>query len=234
MDEQPNLPITAEPVEPVFQQWITALTRPSEHTYARMAASPNAKASTGYLWYFIAMLAVSLFGTLVQQPLMRNLLQQAGPSNIDRVNPLWFIVCGAPLWAALSTVLFAIGTAIIQWIARMFGGTGTNSQIVYVFSNILTPYLLVTALLTLLAAIPFVGFCFGLISLAGGLYILVLEIMAVKGVNRLEWGPAIAAVLIPGLVMAFVCACLVAGLIAFLVPVVRENFPQLQQSLPQY
>ena len=46
--------------------------------------------------------------------------------------------------------------------------------------------------------------------------------------------PAIAAVLIPGLVMAFVCACLVAGLIAFLVPVVRENVPQLQQSLPQY
>jgi hypothetical protein len=199
-----------------------------------MAASPNAKASTGYLWYFIGSLVVGLFAALVQQPMMRNLVQQYGGTNIDMGNPLWVILCGAPFGALISTVFFGIGTAIIQWIASLFGGKGTNNQLVYVFSNILTPYLLVTALLTLLAAIPVVGLCFGLVSLAAGLYILVLEIMAVKGVNRLEWGPAIAAVLIPGLVIAFVCACLFAGLIAFLLPVFRETFPQLQQSLPQY
>lgn len=234
MDEQPNLPITPERTEPVYQAWIAALTQPNENTYARMAASPNAKASTGYLWYFVASLVVTLFGALVQQPIMRNMMQQYGAGNFETANPLWFILCGAPVGAAISTVFFAIGTAIIQWIAGMFGGRGTNNQLVYVFSNILTPYLLVTSLLTLLAAIPYVGLCFALLSLAGGLYILVLEIMAVKGVNRLEWGPAIASVLIPGLVIAFLCACLVGGLIAFLLPVFRETFPQLQQSLPQY
>lgn len=234
MDEQPNLPVTPERTEPVYQQWVAALTRPNENTYARMAASPNAKASTGYLWYFVGSLAVSLFAALVQQPLMRNMLQQSGTGSLDVRNPLWVILCGAPVLAVISTVSFAIGTAIVQWIASLFGGRGTNNQLAYVFSNILTPYLLVSSLLTLLAAIPYVGLCFGLLSLAGGLYILVLEIMAVKGVNRLEWGPAIASVLIPGLVVAFVCACLVAGVIAFLVPVFRETFPQLQQSLPQY
>ncbi|HEY6075142.1 MAG TPA: hypothetical protein VIV15_17630, partial [Anaerolineales bacterium] len=158
MNEQPNLPPAApERTESVLQTWMAALTRPNENTYARMAASPQAKASTGYLWYFIGSLVVTLFATLVQQPIMNNMMKFYGTGNIETGNPLWVILCGAPLGAVISTVFFAIGTAIIQWIAGMFGGKGTNNQLVYVFSNILTPYLLVTSLLTLLTAIPLVG-----------------------------------------------------------------------------
>ncbi|MGE5252265.1 MAG: YIP1 family protein [Bacteroidota bacterium] len=233
MNDQPNLPVEPAPAEPIFQKWMTALTRPNETTYAAMAAAPEAKASTGYLWYFIGSLVVTLLGAAVQQPLMRNMLQQAG-QNVDLGNPVAYLLCGAPIAAVISTIFFAIGTAIIQWIASLFGGRGTNNQLVYVFSNILTPYLFVSGVLTLLAAIPFVGWCFGLVSLAGVLYILVLEIMAVKGVNRIDWGPAIAAVLIPGLVILFACICLFAGLFALLYPAIRQSIPQLQQVIPQY
>ncbi|HEY6074734.1 MAG TPA: hypothetical protein VIV15_15450, partial [Anaerolineales bacterium] len=80
----------------------------------------------------------------------------------------------------------------------------------------------------------YVGLCFSALAFIGGIYILVLEVMAVKAVNRFGWGPAIASLLIPGLLIAFFCACLVGALVAGLIPLIREAYPQLQQSLPQY
>jgi hypothetical protein len=93
---------------------------------------------------------------------------------------------------------------------------------------------MVSAVLTLLTAVPYVGFCFSGLALIGGLYVLALEVMAVKGVNQFGWGPALASLLIPLLAIVFLCACVVGGLFALLLPVMRETFPQLQQSLPQY
>ena len=50
MNEQSNMPVMSATPEPFYQVWIKALTRPSEQTYAELAASPNAKANTAYLW----------------------------------------------------------------------------------------------------------------------------------------------------------------------------------------
>lgn len=113
----------------------------------------------------------------------------------------------------------------------MFGGRGTNDQLVYTLSAILTPYLIISGLLTLLTAIPYVGFCFGLISLLAAIYILVLEVMAVKAVNQFGWGPAIGSLLIPALVIGFLCACLVGGALLLLGPAVGNVFSSINQSL---
>ena len=238
MNELPNMPVTPAAPESVFQNWIRALTRPTEENFASMATSPRAKASTGYLWYFIAsivqvLLASIVQGTITQNPIFQNYFPGIADQYTNMGSPLLRILCGAPIGAVVSTIFFAIGTAIVQWIARMFGGTGTNDKLVYVLSNILTPYLMISGLFTLLSAIPYVGLCFSGLVLAGGIYILVLEVMAVKAVNRFGWGQAIASLLIPGLVIAFFCACVVGGLFALLAPIIRDNYQQLQQSLPQ-
>lgn len=232
MNEQPNAPMLPAAPQPVYQNWVRALTRPSEQTFAAMAASPLAKASTGYLWYFIGSIVQTLLAAAVQGTVTKTYFPQFA-QQLDTGSPLYAIVCGAPIAAVLSTIFFAIGAAIIQWIAGMFGGRGSNDKLVYVLSNILTPYLMISGVLTLLTAVPYVGFCFSFIALAGGIYILVLEVMAVKGVNQFGWGAAIASLFIPLLAIVFACACLAAGLFALLAPVMRDTFQQLQQSLPQ-
>jgi len=56
----------------------------------------------------------------------------------------------------MSVVLFAIGVALIQWIAKMFGGRGTFEQLAYTFGAIQAPFYLISAVFALLGAIIFV------------------------------------------------------------------------------
>jgi hypothetical protein len=101
--------------------------------------------------------------------------------------------------------VFAIFMAVVQWIAKMFGGKATNDQLAYTVAAVVAPYSLVSAVLVLLSAIPYVGFCFNIVVGLGGLYVLVLQLMSIKAVNRFGWGPAIASYFIPGLAIFLVC-----------------------------
>jgi len=74
--------------------------------------------------------------------------------------------------AVIFTVFFAIWTAIIQWVAKMFHGQGTNDQMAYAFSAILAPFAVISGVVTLLAAIPYVGYCFSALLLIAGIYVL--------------------------------------------------------------
>jgi hypothetical protein len=238
MNEPSNAPIMTPPPERTgwLPVWTRALTQPREETFTALAASPNAKARTGYLWYFLGSLVSILLASLVQGAVMGPMMEQFGldssqfgSGEIGTI--LITAICGAPIGAVVSTAFFAIGVLIVQWIAGMFGGRGTNDQLVYTMSAILTPYLFISGLLTLLTAIPYVGFCFGLVSALAGIYILVLEVMAVKGVNQFGWGPAIGSLFIPVLVIGFLCACLIAGAFLLLGPVVGNVFDSINQSL---
>jgi hypothetical protein len=221
--------------KPFFQVWMDALTKPSETTFAEMAASPNAKAMTAYLWMFVALLIELFFTSLVQGTVVRDALRQQGVGNNLPGGGLGITlisaVCGAPIGAVIGTVFFAIGVAIVQWVAKMFGGRGTFDQLAYSFAAISAPYGIVAAVFILLSAIPFVGLCFRIVLGLAGLYVVVLEVMAVKGVNQFGWGPALGAVFIPGLVIGFLCCCLAVGISATLGATLGNVFNSINQSL---
>ncbi len=211
------VPATSEGATSVFQTWVDALTKPSEQTFAKIAASPQARASTAYLWVFIGVLVQLFVVSLVQGGVIRNALRQQGLAENLPVGGLGMTLitalCGAPILAVISVILFAIWVALVQWLARMFGGRGTFDQLAYAFGAIAAPFSLISAVLALLGAIPFIGYCFGLLSILAWLYVLVLEIMAARGVHQFGWGPAAGSVLIPPLGIAILCCCalLVAG-----------------------
>lgn len=219
----------------IFQTWITALTKPNEQTYATLAASPEANANKAYLWMFIAALLNFFFATLVQGAIMRNTFQQFGGDSSFLSNGfgggIIAAICGAPIGAVIYVLFFAITTAIVQWVAKMFSGRGTYNQLAYTFGAILAPYMLISSVLTLLSAIPFVGLCFSAIAAIAGIYILVLEIMAVKGVNQFGWGAAAGSLLIPVFVIVFLCACIVGVTLALLGPVIGNVFSTINQSV---
>lgn len=142
------------------------------------------------------------------------------------------LVCGIPIAAGFSVLGFIIGTALIQWVAGMFKGAGTFNQLAYVFGAISAPITLISAVLSIFYAIPFLGFCLWPLSILLFLYVLVLEVMAVKGVNRFGWGEAIGSVLIPfAVILCIVGACVFVSLMA-LGPTIGNVFSTIQQSLP--
>src|SRR5512139_1702226 len=106
MNELPSEPAREVAPDTVFQIWTRALTKPSEHTYAALASSPKAKATTAYLWMFVASLIQFLLSSLVQRQMINNfrlygfdvsgLGQQGGIGTL-----LVSLICVAPILAAL-------------------------------------------------------------------------------------------------------------------------------------
>jgi len=216
MDDQVNTPISPLPSEPssFLQVWIHALTKPSEQTFAKIANLPNTKTIVAYSWVFFTSLVQIFFLFLVQGTLVRQMLQQQGFDMGGLGNgievTLITSICGAPIFAAASVVFFAIVVAIIQWIARMFGGRGTFNQMAYAYAAIAAPFALIRTVLALLTVIPYVGFCFGWIGILALLYVVILQVIAVKAVNQFGWGQAAGSFVVPFIML---CCCFSVGLI---------------------
>lgn len=246
MNEPPNTPMMVPESRPGAASWLStwtkAVTKPNEQTFVEITESPNAKASTAFLWVFIAGTLTALVsgligGLLGAMGVQRQMLTIPGLEQYQNLGgtptgfSLFGTICGAPIAGLISVVFFAIGAAIVQWLAKLFGGVGTFDKTAYAMASISVPISLFSMILTPLTAVPVVGICTGLLSFVVGIYALVLEIMAVKGVNRFGWGQAIGSVLLPGLVLAIFCACLIGVGIALLAPYFRTIMQQVAPTL---
>lgn len=230
---QSNVPMmpVSRGSESIFQIWIRALTKPSEFTFAEMVASPNAKASTAYLWVFVGSLVNILFVMLIQGLTLSSTMgQYFGDQSGGGFGVVIVLIVLTPVIAALSVLFFAIGAAIVQWIAGMFGGKGTVGQLTFALGAIAAPTAIISGVLSLFSAIPILGLCFGLVGFVFGLYIFVLQIIAVKGVNQFGWGAAIGSVLIPGVVVFIILACLMFLFAAMMAPIIGNVFSTIGPS----
>jgi hypothetical protein len=230
MNDQMNTPMVPPPggVSDWVSVWRDALTKPSEQTFFSLAQSPNAKLTTALIWVFLGSLVNILFASLVQGAIFRQMMRNTnfGQNALPRSGvSILASVCAGPI---VSVIGFVIFVGIVQLLARMFGGRGTFEQLAYAIAAIVTPFSLINSVFTLLAAIPFVGLCFGFISLLGVLYVIALEVMAVKGVNQLGWGQALGSYFLPGIVL---CCCLSVGVFA-IARAIGTQFPDLFNSFP--
>ncbi len=224
--------------------WIKAVSQPNEQTFVDITEHPDMSSRTAYIWVFIAgtisgiiqaiattvRMAMGLNSQFQQIPGMDQYFPQStgggGSAGVSLIGGL----CASPIVGLVSVVLFALIVAIVQWIAKLFGGTGTYDKLLYAFAAITVPFTIVSSLLALLTVIPYVGICFGILSLGLSIYALVLQVMAVKGVNRFGWGPATGSVLIPGCVVFILCACVVIGGLMLLGPVIGDVFQQVDPN----
>lgn len=221
-----------------FAVWMKVITKPNEQTFVEITESPNATLTTAFIWVFIAGVISGIFGAIRQAfygfnggapqiPGFEEYMPATGGTG-PTATSLVFILCASPFLAMLG---FAIIVAITQWIAKLFKGSGTFEKLAYGWAAISLPMTLVTSLLSLLGVIPVVGYCTGVLSLILFFYTIYLQILAVKAVNRFDWGPAIGSVLIPFFVIVFVCGCLMIGLLTLMGPVIGDVFSSINQSL---
>ena len=223
--------------------WIKAVTQPNEQTFVDITEHPDMSAKAAYIWVFIAgtisgiiqavantiRVATGVGSPFQQIPGMEQYIPQSagGGVGISLIGG----ICASPLAGLLSVVFFALFVAIVQWIAKLFGGTGTYEKLLYAMAAIIVPFTIVSSLFILLGVIPYVGICTGLISLGLLIYLLILYVMAVKAVNRFGWGQATGSVFLPGCAIVFVCGCIVIGGLTLLGPVIGKTFEGINQSL---
>ncbi len=233
-DNTPIMPSSSGTPGPMgwIQTWIKAITQPNERSFVEIINSPEATQKTAFIWVFIAGTVAGLTQAVVNtislatgaaSPLSSIPgLEQYFPSgggNTDittLATTLFTGICSAPIAGLVSILFFALGIAIIQWIAKLFGGTGSFEKLAYAFAAISTPMALISVVLSFIAVIPYVGFCGSILSFGLAIYSFYLQVTATKAVNNFGWGQAAGSVLIPlAVVFLFLCCCAVIGIGAF-------------------
>ena len=235
MNDQMNTPMSPAPsgATSFFQIWVNALTKPGEQTYAEIASSPDASPGKAYLWIFLAALVNFVIAFAVQV-----LFLSFGGGNEEFQSmfgaSVIMLLCAVPVLAGLGVLGFMITTGLVQWVAGLFKGTGTYSQLAYVFGAISAPTTLISSVLSIFSSIPFLGFCLWPASILLLVYVAVLNVMAVKGVNRFGWGQAIASYLLPTVVFFGLCLIpiVVIAVMRLLGPTIGNTFSTISNSLP--
>jgi hypothetical protein len=253
MNQLDNTPITpsssgsgASGIAGWVSVWIKALTKPSEQTFIDITESPDMSAKTAYIWAFIAgtiggiiqafasaiRMATGVASQFSQIPgLEKYLPQSTGGGSGSFVFSLFAGICSAPFAGLLSVVFFALFVALIQWIAKLFGGTGTYEKLLYAFAAITVPFTVISSVFALLSVIPLVGICLAVISFGISIYAIVLEVMALKAVNRFGWGQAAGSLFLPGCLVFIVCACVIGGSLMLLGPMIGNTFGNILKGI---
>ena len=220
----------------IFDIWFEALTQPREETFVRIANQPNATTGNALIWVFMATLVAGMVAAVVQTFSMRSMFNapffnEYMPEGFGGTLSIGTLVCSVPIGAALGALSFAISVGIIQWVAKLFGGIGSFEKLAFVMAAISVPASLISALFSLLGLIPYVNILAGLIAFAFFIYVLVLEVTAVKAVNYFGWGQAIGSVFLPVAGLFLIACCCIAALLAMLGPVIQDMFNTINQGL---
>jgi MFS family permease len=198
--------------------WIQALTRPSVATYQSLIQAPQASPKRAYGWIALSALItflISAMGTL----LWGTLGEAEGMGGVSS------ILCGLPVAAVLAVLGVAIMAGVSNLIARLFGGAGTYSALVYAFAAYLTPLSLISGVLSL---VPILGV---FLAPLPGLYGLVLNVIAVKAVHKFSWWKAVVSSVAVLLGIVVIVAVIVIMLLILLGPAIQGVFETITMEM---
>jgi len=197
MNDMSNTPMSFAPTRPLpfYRVWIKVFTKPGEHTFAEIAALPNAKASTAFLWVFLSSLIAPLVSTL----------RTLGWSQISQISDIDTVFMNFFLVVLLSLVsVFTMIVVLVHWSAKLFKGASTFSQLAYTVAAIYAPSVLVRfVLIGLMTPIIIPISIAGPVTLLFIIYAFALFLIAVKTVNKFGWGATTASVFL--FVLILVC-----------------------------
>lgn len=223
-----------------FSTWMEAITKPNEQTFAAMAERTDAQTNNrAFTWVFLAGTVAAIITGILQAILQAAGFapQMPGLSDVIESAPrgvaasLGIALCTSPISGAIAVLFFAIFVGVVQWVAKMFGGTGNFSRLAYPMAAISVPVSIVSAVLTPFGALGAVGYCVSGLSLLLGLYAMVLQLMAVKGVNRFGWGQALGSYFLPLFLFCFLCFCIVFGLASVFGLAFSDVFNQINPNI---
>lgn len=246
MSYSSNKPMLDDPDFPPSQGaipvWTRVFTKPGVQTFIEITQHRDATAKSAFIWVFIAGTISGLISSLVNFVVGYAGVQQAFSSDVGGqlpLNPavvgiggLLTAICSAPLTGVFTVIGFVISTSIIHATARFFGGQGSFDKLAYAFGAVTVPVTIISALMVPLNAIPFVVFCTAPILIGLSVYVLYLEVAAIKAVHQLGWGESAGALFLPGILMLLLCGVAFLLLMRLIGPEFSEIFQQLQQLQP--
>jgi len=178
---------------------------------------PYANTEDTLLSVFVYTIAAVLFSMLTGFFQLQNILPMLPPELSAMIPDLGMLILILLFGSVILTpISFYIQVGVQYLGARIFGGKGSFKSQAYVQGLVQVPFTILGGLISLLFLIPVLGFVFGLIGFGISIFALIINIRAIKAVHDLSTGRALAAMIVPPMVLSLVFGCLMVGLMPVL------------------
>jgi hypothetical protein len=225
-EEQFLSPTSPRPFSEIPGLWLK-ITQMTEEFFAQEA--PRASVSNvliGVLIFAVASTILSMISSAIMGGAQMAFLPPEARETVAATlggNVVCTLCCGF-----IGTIAgFYISNGLAYLGARVLGGSGDFGTQTYLQSLFAVPLGIAAAAVNL---VPCVGI---IAALALAVYGFILNVRAIKVVHDLTTGKAVAAVLVPALLLGLLVACGVIVLLAILGPVVYEVFQNIVDTMPQ-
>lgn len=178
------------------------------------AEVPYANTEDTLLSVFVYTIAAVLFSMLTGFFQLQNIFPMLPPELSAMIPDLGMLILVLLFGSVILTpISFYIQVGVQYLGARIFGGKGSFKSQAYIQGLVQVPFTILGGLLSLSFLIPVLGFVFGLLGFGLSIFAVIVNIRAVKAVHDLSTGRALAALIVPPIIVSLIFGCLIAGLL---------------------
>jgi hypothetical protein len=193
-----------------YEIWWEVYSRPGVTSFQSILNEPDHSATRGFIWIAIPSLIAALASSMISVGSLQNI-------EPGFASPWVYFLCVViltPIFAILGVI---ISTGIYHWIAKLLGGSGSWTDLVFSLSAIIAPSELIAGAISLISfvflQIPvFIFIPWGL-SFVFGIYVIILSILAIMAAEKIGAGKAALAYFIPLIFVGLIALCSLLALI---------------------
>jgi len=219
---EPSLP----PSEPLnskwYEIWLDVWTHPGEEAFWGILKERNHSVGRAFIWVAVTSLILAVASIIGYVPLYRSFMSNIGAVNtvefFNTTSLLTFGICSVILTPIFAILGLVISSGIYHLISKLFGGSGAWSDLVFCLGAVIAPGSIITGVLM----IPYVLFSnfpaiwwlvaifIGILSLIVSIYVIVLNVNAIRGAERIGTWQAILTIFLPIIIIGVLSVCCVS------------------------
>ena len=209
-----------------YEIWWDVFSHPGLAPFQTILNEPGHDSTRGFIWVAVTSLCVTLVSFLFSTLVIRNLMADYfGGTMIGNYGGYTFYyICSVILSPFFTIIGIAITAGIYHWIAKLFHGKGDWNDLVFCLSAVTAPGTLVGGVIGIFSILffktPVLIFLPTMVSLAFGIYIIVLNVNAIRAAEDIGIWEAIGTMFIPAIVVGVLVICCT---LALLIPVFSQT-----------
>jgi hypothetical protein len=193
-----------------YEIWWEVYSRPGVPSFQSLLNEPNHTITRAFIWIAIP----SLIAVIASSAISVSYLQNVEPAY---VSPWVYFICIIILTPIFTILGMIISSGIYHWIARLLGGSGSWTDLVFCLSAVIAPSELIAGAISLISLLfvqmPVLIFIPWGLSFIFGIYVIILIILAIMAVEKVSAGKAALAYFIPVIIVGLIVLCSFLALI---------------------
>ena len=210
--------MTTEIIQPVqsrkwYEIWWDVWLHPGIAPFQTILKEPNHSMTRGFIWVAVTSFIITLISSVFSALVMRNLVSDAfGGTMLENyaTNTL-SAICGVILSPIFAIIGVAISAGIYHWVAKLFRGKGNWNDLVYCLSAVTAPGTLFGGVIGIFSLLffqnPVLIFLPVFVAFAFAVYMIVLNVNAIRAAEDVGTWEALGAIFIPTIVIVVLVTC---------------------------